>query len=132
MLLGVPKEIKPDEYRVGLVPSAVRELAAKGHTVIVQSGAGVGAGLPDHAYEAAGAQIVANAEAIFERAELIVKVKEPLAPERRKLKRDQILFTFLHLAPDPEQARELLACGCLAIAYETVSGPNGSLPLLIP
>jgi alanine dehydrogenase len=132
MLVGVPKEIKADEYRVGLVPSAVRELAAKGHGVMVQSGAGLGAGLADQAYEAAGAEIVASADQIFERAELIVKVKEPLGPERRKLKREQVVFTFLHLAPDPDQARDLLASGCIAIAYETVTGPHGSLPLLIP
>jgi alanine dehydrogenase len=92
----------------------------------------LGAGLADHAYEAAGAEIVASADQIFERAELIVKVKEPLGPEPRKLKRKQVLFTFLHLAPDPDQARDLLASGCIAIAYETVTGPHGSLPLLIP
>ena len=100
MLVGVPKEIKADEYRVGLVPSAVRELAAKRHTVLVQSGAGVGAGLSDQAYEAAGAEIVPTADQIFDRAELIVKVKEPLVSERRKLKPQQVLFTYLHLAPD--------------------------------
>jgi len=132
MLVGVPKEIKADEYRVGLVPSTVRELSQKGHRVIVQAGAGLGAGLADAAYEAAGAEIVSSADAVFARAELIVKVKEPLAAERRRLQRGQVLFTYLHLAPDRQQAEDLLASGCVAIAYETVTSPQGSLPLLTP
>jgi len=109
MLVGVPKEIKDDEYRVGLVPSAVRELTLNGHRVVLQTGAGVGAGLADTAYEAAGAEIVASADQIFDRSEMIVKVKEPLAAERQKLKRGQVLFTYLHLAPDRKQAEDLLA-----------------------
>ncbi len=132
MLLGVPKEIKTDEYRIGLVPSAVRELCARGHRVLVEQGAGAGAGLADAAYEAAGADIVAGADQIFARAELIVKVKEPLAAERKMLRRGQILFTYLHLAPDRQLTEELLASGCTAIAYETVTSSNGSLPLLTP
>lgn len=132
MLVGVPKETKDNEYRVGLVPSSVRELTAKGHRVIVESDAGLGAGLPNAAYEAAGAEIVPDADAIFERAELIVKVKEPLADERKKLKRGQVLFTYLHLAADRGLTEDLLASGCTAIAYETVTSPQGTLPLLIP
>src|SRR5262249_11547704 len=132
MLVGVPKEIKDNEYRVGLVPSAVRELTLKGHAVLVERGAGIGAGLPDAAYEAAGADIGPDADAVFGRAELIVKGKEPLAVERKKLKRGQILFTYLHLAPDPAQTHDLLAAGTTAVAYETVTASDGSLPLLTP
>jgi alanine dehydrogenase len=132
MLVGVPKEIKDSEYRVGLVPSTVRELVHGGHRVLVQKDAGLGAGLPDETYVAAGAEIAADADRIFAEAELIVKVKEPLAEERKKLKRGQVLFTYLHLAPDREQAEDLLASGVIAIAYETVTGPNGTLPLLVP
>src|SRR5438132_5852851 len=132
MLVGVPKEIKDNEYRVGLVPSTVRELTAKGHRVVVERNAGLGAGLPDGDYEAAGAEIAADADQVYGRAELIVKVKEPLAAERRKLRRGQILFTYLHLAPDRQQTEELLAAGVTAIAYETVTSPQGTLPLLTP
>src|ERR1700758_4549156 len=132
MLIGVPKEIKDNEYRVGLVPSTVRELTDKGHRVLVETGAGVGAGLPDADYRAAGAEIVDNADAVFSRAELIVKVKEPLAAERKKLHRGQVLFTYLHLAPDREQTEDLMASGVTAIAYETVTSPQGTLPLLTP
>jgi len=132
MKIGVPKEIKDNEYRVGLVPSAIRELTLKGHNVIVERNAGAGAGIPDSAYSAAGAEIVADADRVFERAELIVKVKEPLAAERKKLKRGQILFTYLHLAPDRAQTEDLIASGVTAIAYETVTGPHGGLPLLLP
>jgi alanine dehydrogenase len=132
MLIGVPKETKDNEYRVGLVPSAVRELTDKGHRVIVESGAGVGAGLADADYQAAGGEIAATADDVFARAELIVKVKEPLASERKKLRRGQILFTYLHLAPDPEQTADLIESGVTAIAYETVTSPHGSLPLLTP
>jgi alanine dehydrogenase len=132
MLIGVPKEIKDNEYRVGLIPSAVRELTALGHRVMVERGAGVGAGLSDGDYEAAGAAVVATADEVFGQAELIVKVKEPLAPERRKLRAGQGLFTYLHLAPDPAQTQDLIASGVTAIAYETVTSPQGSLPLLTP
>jgi alanine dehydrogenase len=132
MLVGVPAEIKDSEYRVGLVPSAVGELTRSGHEVMVQKGAGAGAGLADADYRAAGAQIVASADDVYGRAELIVKVKEPLAQERRQLRRGQVLFTYLHLAADPEQTAELLASGVIAIAYETVTSAHGTLPLLMP
>ena len=132
MLVGVSREIKDNEYRVGLTPSSVHELAAKGHRVIVETGAGLGAGLADAAYQAVGAEIVRTAEEIFSRAELIVKVKEPLQEERKRLRRGQVIFTYLHLAPDREQTEELLSAGCSAIAYETVTSPQGSLPLLTP
>jgi alanine dehydrogenase len=132
MLIGVPKETKDNEYRVGLVPSAVRELTDKGHRVMVESGAGLGAGLADADYQAAGAEIAATADDVLARAELIVKVKEPLAAERKKLRRGQILFTYLHLAPDPEQTADLIESGVTAIAYETVTSPQASLPLLTP
>jgi len=132
MLVGVPREIKDSEYRVGLVPSAVRELAANGHEVIVEQSAGVGAGLSDADYQAVGAKVASTADDIYARAELIVKVKEPLAPERKKLKRGQLLFTYLHLAADPEQTADLIASGAIAIAYETVTSAQGALPLLTP
>src|SRR5215475_7850724 len=132
MLIGVPKEIKDSEDRVGLVPSTVRELTHRGHRVLVQKDAGVGAGLADDAYVAAGAEIAGGADRVFAEAELIVKVKEPLAAERRKLRPGQVLFTYLHLAADREQAEELLASGAIAIAYETVTSPQGGLPLLVP
>lgn len=132
MLIGVPKEIKVREYRVGLVPASVRELVAHGHKVIVESGAGDGIGADDKQYEAAGAFIVTSPQEIFERAQLIVKVKEPQAIERKWLKSGQILFTYLHLAPDPEQAHDLINSGATCIAYETVTASDGSLPLLAP
>src|SRR5499426_437830 len=132
MLVGVPKEIKDNEYRVGLVPSTARELTGKGHHVLVETNAGVGAGLPDSDYLAAGAEIAPSPDPIFARAEMIVKVKEPLPNERRKLRQRQILFTYLHLAPDRAQTEDLLAAGVTAIAYETVTSPQGSLPLLTP
>jgi alanine dehydrogenase len=132
MLVGVPKEIKDNEYRVGLVPSSVRELTAKGHRVLIEQGAGLGAGLGDDDYRAAGGEMAADADAIFAQAELIVKVKEPLAAERKKLREGQILFTYLHLAPDRAQTEDLIASGVTAIAYETVTSPHGSLPLLTP
>lgn len=131
MLIGVPKEIKADEYRVGLTPSSVRELCAHGCQVIVQAGAGAGIGMADAAYQAAGAQIAPDAATVFAQAQLVVKVKEPQPVECAMLREDQILFTYLHLAPDPDQARALLDSGCIAIAYETVTGPGG-LPLLAP
>jgi alanine dehydrogenase len=132
MLVGIPKEIKDSEYRVGLVPSTVRELTLRGHRVLVQKDAGLGAGLSDDAYAAAGAEIAADADRVFAEAELIVKVKEPLAAERKKLRPGQVLFTYLHLAADLGQAEDLLASGAVAIAYETVTSPQGGLPLLVP
>jgi alanine dehydrogenase len=132
MFIGVPREIKTDEYRVGLTPATVRELTARGHRVAVETMAGVGAGIADREYVAAGAEIVAGADQIFQRAGLIVKVKEPLASERKQLRRGQIIFTYLHLAPDPEQTRDLMASGVTALAYETVTDAAGKLPLLAP
>ena len=132
MRIGAPKEIKDNEYRVGLTPSSVSELVRGGHEVLVEQNAGLGAGFADGAYEAAGASIVDGPDPIFERAELIVKVKEPLPVERRKLRPDQVLFTYLHLAPDPELTRDLVASGAHCIAYETVASPSGGLPLLTP
>ena len=132
MLIGCPKEIKPQEFRVGLTPDAAKEAVAHGHSVIVQAGAGVGAGFPDDDYRAVGAILADTAEEIFARADLIVKVKEPQAVERRMLREGQVLFTYLHLAPDPDQTRDLLASGATCIAYETVTDRNGGLPLLAP
>jgi alanine dehydrogenase len=132
MFIGIPKEIKTDEYRVGLTPVTVRELSARGHKVAVETTAGVGAGISDQDYKTAGAAIVAGAGEIFERADLIVKVKEPLASERKQLRRGQIIFTYLHLAPDIVQTRDLMASGVTAIAYETVTDRTGKLPLLAP
>jgi alanine dehydrogenase len=132
MRIGVPKEIKVHEYRVGLVPAGVRELTGAGHEVLIESGAGRGIGVEDAEYRAAGAGIAASAADVFARAELIVKVKEPQASECQLLKRDQVLFTYLHLAADPQQAEGLIRSGATAIAYETVTAPNGSLPLLTP
>ena len=132
MRVGVPKEIKDNEYRVGLVPSTVEELVRRGHQVLVETRAGEGAGIADADYVAAGAEIVANAQDVFARAELIVKVKEPLASERMLLRADQVLFTYLHLAADLAQTKDLLASGVTAIAYETVTEAGGQLPLLRP
>ena len=132
MLIGVPKEIKDHEDRVGLVPSSVAELVHHGHEVLIESGAGQGAGLGDDQYLAAGARLAPDAATVFATAELIVKVKEPLAPERARLRPGQVLFTYLHLAPDPQQTHELLQSGVTAIAYETVTAPSGGLPLLTP
>lgn len=132
MRIGVPREIKIHEYRVGLVPAGVRELVAHGHEVIVETRAGEGIGLGDTHYKAAGAQIAASAADVFRAADMIVKVKEPQLPEARMLRKGQILFTYLHLAADPEQARALIASGATAIAYETVTAADGSLPLLTP
>jgi alanine dehydrogenase len=132
MLIGVPKEIKNHEYRVGLVPSSVRELVANGHQVIVEHNAGLGIGFDDAAYENVGATVVATAAEVFQVADMIIKVKEPQAQECKMLRENQVLFTYLHLAPDPEQARLLQESGCVAIAYETVTGRNGGLPLLAP
>ncbi len=132
MLIGCPKEVKPQEYRVGLTPAAVREAVAHGHAVLIEAGAGAGAGFTDDDYAAAGARLAGTAEEVFAEAELVVKVKEPQATERRRLREGQVLFTYLHLAPDPEQTRDLLASGVTAIAYETVTDRAGGLPLLAP
>ncbi len=132
MLIGVPKEIKIREARVGLVPASVHELTAHGHGVIVETNAGSGIGASDEDYRAAGASVVADAREVWQRAELIVKVKEPQAAERRLLRRGQTLFTYLHLAPDRAQTQDLIASGATCIAYETVTSPSGGLPLLAP
>jgi alanine dehydrogenase len=132
MKIGVPKEIKIHEYRVGLVPAGVRELVDSGHEVLVQSGAGAGIGFEDSHYQAAGASVSQRGQDIFAAADLIVKVKEPQLAECKQLRSGQTLFTYLHLAADREQAQALIASGATAIAYETVTAPDGSLPLLTP
>lgn len=132
MKIGVPKEIKKHEYRVGLVPSSVQELVLQGHSVFVEHDAGLGIGFDDHAYQALGAVILDNADAVFEEADLIVKVKEPQPSECKMLREGQTLFTYLHLAPDLVQAEGLIASKCTAIAYETVTSDSGGLPLLSP
>jgi len=132
MRVGVPKEIKSEEYRVGLVPSSVRELVAAGHSVTVEHGAGAGISADDEDYQRAGATIAASARDVFAEADMIVKVKEPQPGEWAQLREGQILFTYLHLAPDPEQARGLINSGATSIAYETVVDASGSLPLLAP
>ena len=132
MLIGVPKEIKTHEYRVGLVPASVRELIHHGHQVIIETLAGSGIGMDDDRYRSAGAEVVGSAAEVFARAELVVKVKEPQPEEHVQLREGQVLFTYLHLAPDPQQAQGLQASGCTAIAYETVTDSHGHLPLLSP
>jgi len=132
MLIGCPKEIKNQEYRVGMMPAAVVEAVAYGHSVIIEKSAGAGAGFEDTAYLEAGAEIVDTAAEIFARADMVVKVKEPQPVERKQLREGQILFTYLHLAPDAPQTNDLLASGVTAIAYETVTDRNGTLPLLAP
>ncbi len=132
MRIGVPKEIKIHEYRVGLVPAAVRELVLSGHEVQVETGAGAGIGVTDEHYRAAGARIAPDAQSVFASAELIVKVKEPQLLECARLRPGQVLFTYLHLAADRPQAEALMKSGATAIAYETVTAPDGSLPLLTP
>src|ERR1035437_1484129 len=132
MLIGVPREIKNNEFRVAAIPAGVRTLVESGHAVIVEKSAGEGAGISDQEYQAAGAVIKSTAESVFAEADMIVKVKEPLAEEFPLLRKGQILFTYLHLAPAPELARALLERQIIGIAYETVQLPNGSLPLLTP
>lgn len=132
MHIGCPKEIKPQEFRVGLTPNAAREAAGHGHHVTVEAGAGAGAGFTDADYVAAGAAIVETAAEVFASADMIVKVKEPQPVERKMLREGQILFTYLHLAPDPEQTKDLMASGATCIAYETVTDERGGLPLLAP
>ncbi|ONM44678.1 alanine dehydrogenase [Halopseudomonas pachastrellae] len=131
MYIGVPTEIKNHEYRVGLTPDSVRELTGHGHQLLVQSGAGSAIGFSDEAYREAGARLVSR-EQVFSDSELVVKVKEPQAEERRLLRPGQTLFTYLHLAPDPAQTRDLLASGATCVAYETVTDAQGRLPLLAP
>jgi alanine dehydrogenase len=132
MLIGVPKEIKNHEYRIGLTPAGVKELVANGHSVMVQQNGGAGIGISDDDYQTAGAEIVAEASEIFSRAEMIIKVKEPQPNECKMLREDQILFTYLHLAPDPTQTELLVSSGVTAVAYETVTDAKGGLPLLAP
>ncbi len=132
MLIGCPKEIKNHEYRVGLTPASVRELTGHGHQVLMQSGAGAAIGLSDEQYKAAGATLAAEAKEIFAKADMIVKVKEPQPQECAMLRPGQILYTYLHLAPDPEQTAALVKSGAICIAYETITGPGGGLPLLAP
>lgn len=132
MIVGCPKEIKAQEFRVGLTPAAVAELVKGRHSVVIEASAGLGSGFEDQDYSDAGAQILPTAADVFEQAEMIVKVKEPQAGERKMLREGQLLFTYLHLAPDAPQAHDLLASGCTAIAYETVTDSKGGLPLLAP
>jgi alanine dehydrogenase len=132
MLIGVPKEIKNHEYRVGLIPASVRELVHHGHKVLVETKAGSGIGFDDAAYQAAGATIATSATEVFAKADMIVKVKEPQPVECKMLRKGQLLYTYLHLAPDPEQTEGLIKSGCTAIAYETVTSARGGLPLLAP
>lgn len=132
MLIGIPKEIKDHEYRVGATPSGVRELIGAGHQVIVQKNAGAAIDFSDEQYIAAGAKILATAEEIYKKADMILKVKEPQKSECALLRKDQILFSYLHLAAEPELTKMLIKSGCVAIAFETVSANDGSLPLLAP
>ncbi|AWB49598.1 alanine dehydrogenase [Gemmobacter aquarius] len=132
MKIGCPKEIKPQEFRVGMTPDAVHEAVAHGHSVMIEAGAGLGSGFSDAAYAAAGASIAATAQEVFAKSEMIVKVKEPQPAERARLRDGQLLFTYLHLAPDPDQTHDLLKSGVTAIAYETVTDARGGLPLLAP
>ena len=132
MKLGCPTEIKPQEFRVGMTPNAAHESVQHGHEVLIQAGAGMGAGFTDDDYTAAGARVAGTAEEVFAAADMIVKVKEPQSAERKMLREGQVLFTYLHLAPDPEQTKDLLASGATCIAYETVTDARGGLPLLAP
>ena len=132
MKIGCPKEVKPQEFRVGMTPNAVHEAVAHGHTVLIETNAGAGSGFPDADYIAAGAEIAAGAAEVFAASDMIVKVKEPQPTERAMLREGQVLFTYLHLAPDPAQTRDLLKSGVTAIAYETVTDDRGGLPLLAP
>jgi len=132
MRIGVPKEIKDNEFRVGLTPGSVREYAVRGHEVFVETDAGSGIGADNKAYEAAGAKILENASEVFATADMVVKVKEPQPVEWAQLREGQILYTYLHLAPDPEQTKGLIESGCTAVAYETVTDDEGGLPLLAP
>lgn len=132
MRIGVPKEIKDNEFRVGVTPGSAREYVARGHEVFVETNAGAGIGADDSVYEAAGAKVLGSAEEVFKTAEMVVKVKEPQPSEWVQLREDQILYTYLHLAPDPAQTKGLIESGCTAVAYETVTDDDGGLPLLAP
>src|SRR6201998_3841780 len=132
MKIGVPKEIKNHEYRVGLTPASVREFVSHGHSVMVQAGAGAAIGLDDAQYKAAGATLADSAQQVFAAADMIVKVKEPQPQECAMLRPGQLLYTYLHLAPDPEQTAALVKSGAVCVAYETITGANGGLPLLAP
>ena len=132
MKVGVPTEIKTDEYRVSLTPAGVRELADRGHEVLIQSGAGVGSTIPDEEYTAQGARIVPDAQSVFDEAEMILGVKEPQPVEVEMLSPDHLLFTYLHLAPDPDLTKGLCESGATCVAYETVEDARGRLPLLAP
>ncbi len=132
MRIGLPTEIKNHEYRVGLTPASVRELVSRGHKVLVQAGAGAAIGLADDHYRTAGAELASDAGSVFSQSELIVKVKEPQPQECAMLRAGQVLYTYLHLAPDPEQTAALIKSGAICIAYETITGPGGGLPLLAP
>ena len=132
MLIGVPEEIKDNEFRVGMTPASVAEAVHHGHEVMVETGAGGGIDATDDHYRQVGAQIVSTAEEVFAKADMIVKVKEPQAGERKMLRDGQVLFTYLHLAPDPEQTKDLVNSGAVCIAYETVTDVHGGLPLLAP
>ncbi|WP_339744758.1 alanine dehydrogenase [uncultured Rubinisphaera sp.] len=132
MIIGVPKEVKPDEYRVAMLPVGVQELTRRGHQVLIQSGAGVGSGLPDDEYATNGAEIVPSADEVFANADLIVKVKEPLAEEWPMLRSGQIVFTYFHLAASRQLTQALVETGIIAVAYETLEGSKGDLPLLTP
>jgi len=132
MLVGIPKEIKNHEYRVGMSPASARELVKHGHEVMVETNAGIGIGAADSEYLAIGATVVDSAEEVFAKADMIIKVKEPQAVERAMLREGQLLYTYLHLAPDPEQTQDLIESGATCVAYETVTSPHGGLPLLAP
>jgi alanine dehydrogenase len=132
MIVGVPTEVKTREYRVGMIPAGARTLTAKGHKVLVQQGAGLGSGIPDEAYKAAGAEIVPGADEVWKRAEMIFKVKEPIAEEYPRMREGQILYTYLHLAAVPVLAQEMVKRGVTGVAYETIELDNGHLPLLHP
>ena len=132
MIIGVPKEIKNNENRVGMVPGGIRALVGDGHTVYVQKGAGLGIGITDEEFTKSGAKILDTAAEIFAKSTMIIKVKEPQASEIAMLTPAHILYTYLHLAPDPEQTKGLMKSGCTAIAYETIQNADGSLPLLVP
>ncbi len=132
MIVGVPTEIKVREYRVGMTPAGVEKLVKRGHKVLVETGAGIGSGLPDDLYHAAGAEIVPDPDAVWKRADLVVKVKEPIEPEYERIREHQVIYTYLHLAADETLTRKLVERRCVAIAYETIQLPDGSLPLLKP
>ena len=132
MIVGVPTEVKTREYRVGMIPAGARTLTSRGHKVLVQQGAGVGSGIPDDAYKAAGAEIVASADEVWKRADMIFKVKEPIAEEYPRMRDGQILYTYLHLAAVPALAQEMVKRGVTGVAYETIELDNGHLPLLHP